>query len=127
MTSQLDTSWLIRLAIQAGATIGRWQRRLAARRDDALVEKWKAAWAEGSNAYSAGSPQGQVPYRRSMRRAAWLAGWQWAEQQAGRSPRRLDTIDSTGAVRHASARPQQEAPAATPVEAEGIQKDDVRF
>jgi ribosome modulation factor len=135
MKSQPDSSLLIRMAIRAGATVGRWQRRLAARRDDAVVEKWKAAWAEGSDAHRAGTPQERVPYRRSARRAAWLAGWQWAEQQAGRPPHSLSPVDSTGAARQVSARPlqegaaatPQEAAATTPVEPDSPQKGDIRF
>jgi hypothetical protein len=82
MNAQPDTSWLVRMSIKVGTAIGRWQRRRAARRDDVLVEKWKVAWAEGSDACRAGIPQDKVPHRRSPRRAAWLAGWQWAERSA---------------------------------------------
>jgi hypothetical protein len=78
-------SFVVRIAERMGATLGRWQRRRLAARDDAFVEQWKAAWQEGCAAFDAGVPCEQVPYRRSPRKDAWLAGRLWAERQVASS------------------------------------------
>jgi len=76
------SSFVVRTAVRFGALLGRWQRRRLAARDDAFVEQWKAAWQEGCDAYGAGVARDRVPYRRSPRKDAWLAGRLWAERQA---------------------------------------------
>src|SRR5437879_3904746 len=75
------SSFVIKAAVRVGDALGRWQRQRAAARDDAFVEKWKAAWAEGCDACRARLTEENVPYRRGPRRDAWLAGWQWAQQE----------------------------------------------
>jgi hypothetical protein len=85
MTTQQDTrvpSLAVRAAVWVGVAFGRWQRRRAAARDDSFVEAWKAAWNEGCEAQKAGDPQSAVPYTRSPRKDAWLAGWMWASREA---------------------------------------------
>ena len=85
MTTQQDTrvpSLAVRAAVWVGGAFGRWQRRRAAARDDSFVESWKAAWNEGCEAQKAGNPQSAVPYERSPRKDAWLAGWMWAAREA---------------------------------------------
>jgi hypothetical protein len=74
-------SFAIRAAVWIGDAFGRWQRRRAAARDDSFVETWKAAWNEGCEAFKAGRPQTSVPYSRSPRKDAWMAGWLWAARQ----------------------------------------------
>ena len=44
---------------------------------------WKSAWQEGCDARSAGATQEANPHRRNPRKAAWLAGWAWADTTAG--------------------------------------------
>ncbi len=75
-------SFVIRTAVWVGDAFGRWQRRRAAARDDSFVDAWKAAWNEGCEAYKAGRPQDSVPYNRSPRKDAWMAGWLWAARQS---------------------------------------------
>ena len=72
---------VIRLATWVGRTVGRWQRRRVARKDDAYVLRWKAAWSTGRDARMAGAPRDAVPHRRREQREAWLAGWLWADAQ----------------------------------------------
>lgn len=78
-TASKRPSLIVRGAERIGAALGRWQRRRASARDDAFVEKWKKAWAEGCEAFGAGASQEAVPYKRAPRREAWLAGWQWSQ------------------------------------------------
>jgi hypothetical protein len=80
-TDTNGSSLVVRVAVRVGAALGKWQRRRHAARDDAFVEQWKAAWQEGCAAYQAGVPEDRVPYRRSPRKDAWLAGRGWAERQ----------------------------------------------
>jgi len=85
MTTPQDThtpSLAVRAAVWLGGAFGRWQRRRAAARDDSFVDAWKAAWNEGCEAYKAGVQQTAVPYTRSPRKDAWLAGWMWAAREA---------------------------------------------
>jgi ribosome modulation factor len=81
-TGKEPTSFVIRTAVWFGGAFGRWQRVRAAARDDSFVEQWKEAWNEGCAAHSAGRSERDVPYTKSPRKDAWLAGWSWAKQQA---------------------------------------------
>jgi len=84
-------SWTLQLAEWVGRSIGRWQRHRVSRRDDAYVQRWKAAWCAGRDARWAGAPQEAVPFRRAAQRQAWLAGWLWASTQPDRrNPLRAD-------------------------------------
>jgi hypothetical protein len=74
-------SIVVRAAVWVGDAFGRWQRSRAAARDDSFVQKWKIAWNEGCEACKAGKPLADVPYSRSPRKDAWLAGWRWAERE----------------------------------------------
>jgi len=74
-------SIVVRAAVWVGDAFGRWQRSRAAARDDSFVQKWKTAWNEGCEACKAGKSLADVPYSRSPRKDAWLAGWRWAERQ----------------------------------------------
>lgn len=73
---------VVRFATWVGRTVGRWQRRLVAKKDDAYVMRWKTAWTAGRDACLAGTPRDAVPYRRREQRDAWLAGWLWADTHA---------------------------------------------
>ena len=70
---------VVRAAVWIGTAFGRWQRRRAAARDDSFVDKWKVAWNEGCAAHQAGTSEADVPYARSPRKEAWIAGWRWAK------------------------------------------------
>jgi ribosome modulation factor len=70
---------IIRAATWIGTALGRWRRRHQSVRDDAFVDAWKAAWEEGHKDRMAGAARELNPYRRNPRKAAWLAGWVWAD------------------------------------------------
>jgi hypothetical protein len=74
--------FVVRTAEWIGGAFGRWHRRRAAARDDSFVEKWKAAWSEGCEAHKSGKLVTDVPYGRSPRKDAWVAGWRWADGSA---------------------------------------------
>jgi len=78
------TSLAIRAATWVGRTVGRWQRHRAANRDEAFVRRWQQAWLTGRDARWGGAAQEAVPYRQSVQRQAWLAGWLWANTQPDR-------------------------------------------
>jgi hypothetical protein len=73
----------------------KWWARLLHRREpppvqpDAVVATWKAAWVRGANA--AWGPHRPVanPYHTEMERAAWQAGWKWAELNPDRRTNRV--------------------------------------
>jgi len=69
---------VVRAAEWIGTAFGRWQRRRAAARDDSFVDQWKTAWNEGCLAHKAGKAERDVPYLKTPRRDAWIAGWRWA-------------------------------------------------
>jgi hypothetical protein len=77
-------SWTIRAATWVGHSIGRWQRHRAAQRDEAFVRRWQRAWLAGRDARWGGVARDAVPYRRSIERRAWLAGWLWGDTQPDR-------------------------------------------
>jgi hypothetical protein len=63
------------------------RRRLSfgARSEDRHVREWQDAWTKGARArWSGGEPAGNPHQAGSRRAAAWVAGWQWAEQQPDR-------------------------------------------
>jgi hypothetical protein len=70
---------MIRAATWIGRALGRWRRRHRSVRDDAFVDAWKAAWKEGYNNRTAGVARARNPYSRDPGKAAWLAGWIWAD------------------------------------------------
>jgi ribosome modulation factor len=72
-------SRMIRAATWIGTALGRWRQRQQSVRDDAFVDAWKAAWEEGYKDRTKGAARELNPYRRDPRRAAWLAGWVWAD------------------------------------------------
>jgi hypothetical protein len=73
------SSRVIRAATWIGSTLGQWRRRRASAKDDAFVDLWKSAWQEGCDARLGGAPQDANPNKRNPRKAAWLAGWSWAD------------------------------------------------
>jgi ribosome modulation factor len=77
-------SWAIRAAAWVGRSVGRWQKRRAALRDEEFVRQWQRAWVSGRDSRWGGAPEDAVPYRRAVQRQAWLAGWQWANTQPDR-------------------------------------------
>jgi hypothetical protein len=75
---------LIRGAVFAGRLAGSWRQRQRAREQDAFVQLWKESWVEGCETAWAGRPQ-STPLRLSgPQRAAWTAGWTWAQTQPNR-------------------------------------------
>jgi hypothetical protein len=76
--------WAIRAAAWVGRSIGRWQKRRAALRDEEFVRQWQRAWVSGRDSRWGGVPEDAVPYRRAVQRQAWFAGWQWANTQPDR-------------------------------------------
>jgi len=72
---------VVRVATGIGRTVGRWQRRRLAKKNDAYVMQWKTAWSAGRDARWAGTARDAVPHRRRAQRDAWLAGWLWADAQ----------------------------------------------
>ena len=67
------------MAVRVGQVLAAWRRRRAVAKQDAFVLRWKTAWAEGYHDARQGVPRTTVPYGQDDQRAAWLAGWQWAE------------------------------------------------
>jgi hypothetical protein len=91
------SSSVIRAATWIGSTLGQWRRRRASAKDDAFVDVWKGAWQEGCDARLAGAPQEGNPHRRNPRKAAWLAGWAWADTTNGAKPNSTTTNDAKNA------------------------------
>jgi hypothetical protein len=83
-TSPGNTSILVRAAEFAGHLAGTWRQRQRARAQDAFVGLWKEAWVQGcESAWAGGRPE--VPRRlNGTQRAAWTAGWTWAQKQPDR-------------------------------------------
>src|SRR5262245_22316451 len=75
---------LVHRAAVVGQAIRTWRRRREANRQDAFVKAWKAAWTEGCQHRWRGGMRGDVPYVQEDQRAAWLAGWQWADTNPDR-------------------------------------------
>ena len=74
--------------MRVGEVLTAWRRRRAASKQDAFVEAWKTAWTEGCNRRWQGGPRDEIPYAQDDdQRAAWLAGWQWAEAHPDRRQR----------------------------------------
>jgi ribosome modulation factor len=98
-----NTPFVIRTAVWIGDAFGRWQKKRAAAKDDVFVERWKAAWNEGCEAYGAGKSSNDVPYPRSPGKDAWIAGWRWAEQRRAEkvasSPVRRESAPAEGVGR----------------------------
>ena len=74
-----SASRVVKTATWIGTTLGRWRRRRASKKDDAFVQVWKSAWQEGCEARLAGAKQDANPKKRNPQKAAWLAGWAWAD------------------------------------------------
>ena len=72
------------LAVLGGQVVRRWRRHRAAARQDAFVEAWKNAWTEGCHHRWQGGPRDEAPNVTADQRAAWLAGWQWADAHPNR-------------------------------------------
>ena len=79
-----DPSLVVRAAVRVGEVLGHWRRRRLTAAQDAYIEKWKAAWSEGSDAGWHGVSQDAVPYRHGPQRDAWSAGWHWANTHPDR-------------------------------------------
>jgi len=91
------SSSVIRAATWIGSTLGQWRRRRASAKDDAFVNVWKGAWQEGCDARLAGGSQDANPHRRNPRKAAWLAGWAWADTTNSAQPNSTTTNDAKNA------------------------------
>ncbi len=70
--------------MQVGKVFTTWRRRRIAAKQDAFVETWKTAWAEGCHHRWQGGSKDDAPDLYDYQRAAWLAGWQWADAHPDR-------------------------------------------
>ena len=86
MTSTSDPSVVVRAAIRVGQVLGDWRRRRVEAAQDAYIDMWKSAWAEGCHAGWQGAVKEDVPYRPGPQRDAWSAGWNWAGTHPSRVP-----------------------------------------
>jgi hypothetical protein len=77
-------SVLLRGAILAGRITGTWRHRQHARAQDAFVLVWKKAWVQGCEAAWAGRSSSPPAEMGERQRAAWGAGWTWAQTQPDR-------------------------------------------
>lgn len=80
--SERDT--LIHAAVPAAGVFTTWRRRRAAAKQDAFVKAWKTAWTDGCRRRWEGGPRDEPSYAQDDQRAAWLAGWQWADAHPDR-------------------------------------------
>jgi hypothetical protein len=87
--------------MQVGKVFRTWRRRRIAARQDAFVEAWKNAWSEGCHRRWQGGSQDEAPDVYDYQRAAWLAGWQWADAHPDR---RQDSPPATDYRRSADRR-----------------------
>jgi hypothetical protein len=78
------TSVLERGASFAGRLAGSWRHRQRARAQDAFVMLWKEAWVQGCEAAWAGRLSSEAAAMGERQRAAWTAGWTWAQTQPDR-------------------------------------------
>jgi hypothetical protein len=79
-----NPSLLVRGAVLIGRIAGGWRQRQRVRDQDAFVQLWKDAWVQGCETAWAGH-QAAVPAGLSEpQRAAWRAGWTWAQTQPDR-------------------------------------------
>jgi hypothetical protein len=74
--------------LQAGMPVAgvftAWRRRRAVAKQDAFVEAWKTAWSDGCRRRWEGGPRDEPPYSQDEQRAAWVAGWEWADAHPDR-------------------------------------------
>jgi hypothetical protein len=75
---------IVRTAEWLGRALGKWRRGRSARRDDAFIRAWKAAWVQGCEARWHGQMREAVPHRNGPEHDAWLAGWAWGDTQPDR-------------------------------------------
>jgi hypothetical protein len=75
---------IVRTAEWLGRALGQWRRGRTAKRDDAYIRTWKAAWAQGCESRWRGQSREEVPYRSGAEHDAWLAGWSWGDTQPDR-------------------------------------------
>jgi hypothetical protein len=78
------TSMLVRTAEFAGQIAGAWRQRQQAKAQDAFVLQWKEAWVRGCESSWAGQPSAAPKQLSDSQRAAWTAGWTWAQTQPNR-------------------------------------------
>jgi hypothetical protein len=86
-----NKSVLVRGAILAGRISGSWRHRQRARAQDAFVLVWKRAWVQGCEAAWAGRSSLPPAEMGERQRAAWAAGWLWAQTQPDRRRASLDS------------------------------------
>jgi ribosome modulation factor len=70
------------ITVRVGQVFRTWRRRRAVAKQDEFIEAM--AWTEGCNRRWRGDPRDIVPYVQDEQRAAWLAGWQWADAHPSR-------------------------------------------
>jgi hypothetical protein len=81
---QDNGSMLVRGAVLVGRLAGGWRQRQRARVQDAFVLLWKEAWVQGCETAWAGLPASAPSGLAEPQRAAWTAGWTWAQTQPNR-------------------------------------------
>ena len=77
-------SVLVRGAVAVGRLAGAWRQRQRVRDQDAFVLLWKEAWVQGCETAWAGRPSYVPSGLSEPQRAAWSAGWTWAQTQPNR-------------------------------------------
>lgn len=79
-----NSSILVRGAVIVGRIAGNWRQRQRVRDQDAFVRLWKEAWVEGCETAWAARPASVPAGLSESQRAAWKAGWTWAQTQPDR-------------------------------------------
>ena len=64
--------------------VATWRRRRETAAQDAFVQAWKTAWAEGCRHRWEGGSRGAPSHVQDDQRAAWVAGWHWADAHPDR-------------------------------------------
>ena len=75
---------LLHAGMPVAGVLSAWRRRRAVAKQDAFVEAWKTAWCEGCHRRWEGGPRDQPAYAQDHQRAAWVAGWEWADAHPDR-------------------------------------------
>jgi hypothetical protein len=70
---------LLRAGVPIAEVLMAWRRRRAVAKQDAFVNAWKTAWSEGCRRRWEGGTRDEPSDAPDYYRAAWVAGWQWAD------------------------------------------------
>jgi ribosome modulation factor len=75
---------LRRAGVPIAEVLMAWRRHRAFAKQDAFVKAWKTAWGDGCRRRWEGGSRDELPYLQDDHRAAWVAGWQWADAHPDR-------------------------------------------